>query len=200
MTLIAFALNACVVTKLPETEIDRVARAKELPNAPYERVLIVAIASRGTTAREFEEELAIELSNRRTHAFGYRKAAQRADVQEEVVRQVAEENEADAIIFVTAKLVDAQKFVTEEHTDIQAEAMGGRLVDFFRYDYSEYTVPATTGYVLTVAFFTDMFDVESEARIYKVESRTDLGEYTSETIIAESTELAKRLRKDKMVR
>ncbi len=45
-----------------------------------------------------------------------------------------------------------------------------------------------------------MFDVETEERIYTVESRTDLAETTSEIILAEAKELAKRLRKDRLVR
>lgn len=193
-------LAGCVATKLPETSVDRVARAKELPNAPYEKVLIVAIAARGATARAFEEELASEMSNKRTHAFGYHRAASRADVQEEVVRSIAESEQADAILFVTARLVSAQQVVTEERTAVQAEVMGGGLVDFFRYDYEEYTVPATTDYRVTVMFNTDMFDMETETRIYTVESRTDLAETSAEVIVAESRELASRLRKDRMVR
>ncbi len=45
-----------------------------------------------------------------------------------------------------------------------------------------------------------MFDVETEERIYTVESRTDLAETTSEIIVSEARELAKRLRKDDMIR
>ena len=200
-TLLFGALVAgCVATKLPETSVDKVERAKSLPNAPYERVLIVAIAARGATARAFEEELAKELSNKRTHAFGYHRAASRADVREDVVRSIAESEQADAILFITARLVSAQRFVTDEHVDTRARRMQGGLVDFFRYDYEEYTVPATTDYRVTVMFNTDMFDAATDARIYAVESHTDLAETSAEIIVAESRELALRLRKDRMVR
>jgi hypothetical protein len=45
-----------------------------------------------------------------------------------------------------------------------------------------------------------MFDVGSDERIYTVESRTEFAETTSEIILGEAKELAKRLRKDKLVR
>jgi hypothetical protein len=45
-----------------------------------------------------------------------------------------------------------------------------------------------------------MFDVASEDRIYTVESRTEFAETTSEIILGEANELARRLRKDKLVR
>ena len=188
------------MTKLPETSVDRVARAPELPNAPYERVMIIAIASRGATAREFEEELARDLSSKRMHAFGYRRAAQRADIQEDVVRSIVERENADAIVVVSARLVDAERVTTEEHTDIHARPIGGSLVDFFRYDYEEHIVPARTGYRLIVQFNTDMFDVDTEKRIYSVTSSGDMAETSSEVIVAESREIANRMRKDGMVR
>ena len=183
-----------------QTQVDRVARAKELPNAPYKRVLIVGTAARASSAREFEEILAKDLSNDHTYAFGYHRAASRADVTEEVVRSIAELQNADAILVVTARLVNAEPEESGERTDVQAQVKGGGLVDFFRYDYKEYTTPPSAEYRVNVQVQTDMFDVASEDRIYTVESRTDFGETTSEIILSEAKELAKRLRKDKLVK
>ena len=84
------ALAAACTGPTAQTQVDRVARAKELPNAPYKRVLIVGTAARASSAREFEEILAKDLSNDHTYAFGYHRAASRADVTEEVVRSLAE--------------------------------------------------------------------------------------------------------------
>ena len=198
--LFATLSAGCVATKLPQTTVDRVARAKEIPNAPYERVLIVAIAARGASAREFEEVLAEELTNKNTYAFGYHRAASRADVQELVVRSIAEDNDVDAILFVTARLVGAEREVTKSHTDVHAQVRGGGLVDFFRYDYTEARTPPRTAYKVNVSFTTNLFDAASDERVYTVESHTDLAETTSEIIVAEGREIAKRLRKDRMVR
>jgi hypothetical protein len=183
-----------------QTHIDRVAKAKELPNAPYKRVLIVATAARAASAREFEEVLARELSGRNTYAFGYHRAASRADVQEDVVRSIAESQNADAILMVTARLVAAERKVTEERTDVQPQVKGGSLVDFFRYDYKEYTSLPSTDYRVNIQVQSDLFDAASEERVYTVESRTDFAETTSEIVLGEARELARRLRKDKIVR
>jgi len=194
------ALAAGCTGPTAQTHVDRVARAKELPNAPYKRVLIIGTAARAGSAREFEEVVAKELSNDRTYAFGYHRAASRADVKEEVVRSIAQLQNADAILVVTARLVNAEREATKERTDVQAEVKGGGLVDFFRYDYKEYTSPPSADYRVNVQVQTDMFDVASEDRIYTVESRTEFAETTSEIILGEAKELAKRLRKDKLVR
>jgi hypothetical protein len=163
-------------------------------------VLIVGTAARASLAREFEEVLAKELTNDHTYAFGYHRAASRADVTEEVVRSLKELQDADAILVVTSRLVNAEREVKEERTDVQAQVKGGNLVDFFRYDYKELTSPPSADYRVNVQVQTDMFDVETEERVYTVESRTDFAEATSEIILGEARELAKRLRKDKLVR
>lgn len=199
LLMIAATVVACA-GKTSETYVDRVARAKELPNAPYKRVLVVATAARAASAREFEEVLAKELSDKNTYVFGYHRAASRADVKEEVVRSIAESQNADAILVVTARLVNAEREVTGERTDVQAQVVGGSLVDFFRYDYKEYTSPPSADYRVNVQVQSDMFDVASEQRIYTVESRTDFAETTSEIILGEARQLAQRLRKDKLVR
>ena len=199
MALIVAIATGCT-GPAAHTHVDRVARAKELPNAPYERILIVGTAARASSAREFEEVLAKELSNDRTYAFGYHRAASRADVKEDVIRSIAELQNADAILVVTARLVNADRKVTEERTDVQARVKGGGLVDYFRYDYKEYTSPPSADYRVNVQVQSDMFDVASDRRIYTVESRTEFAETTSEIIIGEAKELAKRLRKDKLVR
>lgn len=197
--MIAAMFVACTGST-SQSYVDRVARAKEVPNAPYERVLIVGIGERAASAREFEEVLSRELSNDKTYAFGYHRAASRADVKEDVVRSLAELQKVDAVLVVTSHLVNAQRETKEKQTDVQAQVKGGGLVDFFRYDYKELKGPPTTDYRVNVKFTSNLFDVASDTRIYTVESRTDFAESTSEIIISEARQLAKRLRKDNMVR
>lgn len=196
----ATAIAACAAPA-SQTYVDRVARAKELPNAPYKRVLIVATTERAATAREFEEVLAKELTNKNTFAYGYHRAASRADVKEDVVRSLAEQQNADAVLMVTGRLVKATRKQSDERTDVQARVRGGSsLVDYFRYDYKEYTSPPSADYRVNVQVHSDLFDAASEQRVYTVESRTDFAETTSEIILNEARELARRMRKDKIVR
>ena len=199
LLMVAATVAACA-GKTSQTYVDRVARAKELPNAPYKRILIVGTAVRAAAAREFEEVLAKELSNDETYAFGYHRAASRADVKEDVVRSIAELQNADAILVVTSRLVNAEREVTKEHTDVEAEVRGGGLVDFFRYDYKEYTAPPSADYRVNIQVQSDMFDTATDQRVYTVESRTEFAQTSSEIILGEARELAKRLRKDNLVR
>lgn len=196
----AAALLVACVTPIAQTSVDRAAKAKSVPNAPYSKVMIVGIAQQGTRGREFEEQLVQELSNKRTYAFGYRRAASRADVKQEVVEDLLQAQGADAVIFVSARFTSVSTEERGERVDVEAQVRGGGLVDFFRYDYKEYTRPPDSTMRMSLQFVTNLFDVEDDRRVYTLESTTGSAESSSEIIMSEAAEIATRLRKDKMVR
>ena len=196
----AATLVAACVTPIAQTSVERAAKAKSVPNAPYSKVMVVGIAAQGTRGREFEEQLVKELGNKRTSAFGYRRAASRADVKQEVVRELLQAQGADAVIVVAARLTGVS---TEEHgerVDVEAQVRGGGLAGFFRYDYEDLTKPPDSTMRMKLQFVTNVFDVKEDRRVYTVESTTGSAESTSEVIMSEAAEIASRLRKDKMVR
>lgn len=199
MILVATFVVACV-TPIAQTSVDRAAKAKSVPNAPYSKVMVVGILQQGTRGRELEEQLVKELSNKRTEAFGYRRAASRADVKQEVVQELLQARGADAVILVSATFTSLGTEELGERVDVQTQVRGSRLVDFFRYDYREYTKPPDSTMVMKLKFITDMFDVRDDERVYTLESTTGSAESSAEVIMSEAAEIAARLRKDKMVR
>jgi hypothetical protein len=84
--------------------------------------------------------------------------------------------------------------------DVESQVRGGGLVDFFRYDYKELTKPADSTMRMQLQFITNVFDVKEDRRVYTLESTTGLAESSSEIILSQAGEIAKRLRKDRMVR
>jgi hypothetical protein len=197
--ILAATLVACV-TPIAQTSVDRAAKAKSLPNAPYSKVMVVGIAERGTRGREFEEELVKQLTTRSTQAFGYRRAASRADVRQEVVTELVQTRDVDAVIVVAARFRNVVTQKQDERVDVESQVRGGGLVDFFRYDYKELTKPPDSTMRMELQFVTNLFDVEKDTRVYTLESSTGLAESSSEIILSQAAGIAKRLRKDKMVR
>jgi len=194
------ALVAACVTPIAQTSVDRAAKAKSVPNAPYSKVLIVGIAAQGTRGREFEEQLAKELGNKRTYVFGYRRAASRADVKQEVIEELLLAQQADAVIFVAARLTSVNTEKRGERVDVESQVRGGGLAGFFRYDYEEYLKPPDSTMRMKLQFVTDVFDAKDDRRVYTLESTTGSAESTSEVIMSEAAEIAARLRKDRLVR
>ena len=196
----AAALVVACVTPIAQTSVDRAAKAKSVPNAPFSKVMVVGIATQGTRGREFEEELAKELGNKKTYAFGYRRAASRADVRQEVIEELLQSHEADAVIFVAARFTGVSTEERGERIDVGSDVRGGGLAGFFRYDYMEYVRPPESTMRMKLQFVTDLFDVKDDRRVYTLESTTGSAESTSEIIMSEAAGIAARLRKDKMVR
>jgi hypothetical protein len=162
--------------------------------------MVVGIAAQGTRGREFEEQLALELGNKRTYAFGYRRAASRADVRKEVIEELLQVHQADAVIFVAARFRSVTTEERGERVDVESQVRGGGLAGFFRYDYEEYTKPPDSTMRMKLQFVTDVFDVKDDVRVYTLESTTGSAESSSEIIMSEAAEIATRLRKDKIVR
>ena len=196
----AAILVAACITPIAQTSVDRVAKAKSVPNAPYSKVLVVGIAAQGTRGREFEEQLVKELGNKKIYAFGYRRAASRADVKQEVVEELLQAQGADAAIVVSARLTSVSTEELGERVDVESQIRGGGLAGFFRYDYEELTKPPESNMLMKLQFVTNLFDVKDDRRVYTLESTTGSAESTSEVIMSEAAEIAARLRKDRLVR
>jgi hypothetical protein len=96
--------------------------------------MIVGVAQQGTRGREFEEQLVKELTNKRTYAFGYRRAASRADVKQEVVEELLQAQGADAVIVVAARLTSVSTEKQGERVDVESQVRGGGLAGDHAYE------------------------------------------------------------------
>ena len=192
-------LTACA-TSTARTSIDRVAKAPDLKSAPYANLLIVGVGPRANLAREFELVLAGLITEGDTRATAYHRLASRADVSEDKIRELVERQGADAVLVTTLRHVDSEVRMRGARTELKAEPIGGSLVDFFRYDYKEYSTAPSADLKYNVQLVTDVFDAKSGDRVYTIESTTLQAETAYEIIDAESEAIAKQLREDDMLR
>ena len=177
----------------------RVARAADLPNAPYSNILVIGIAPVAGSGRRFENALAAELSNKRTRARPNHRETEGGTLSEAIVREAASSMGADAIIITSVKQVETGAEV-RGRVNLDEERRPRGLIDFFRYDYREDNRPPEVRSVYDVVLVSDLYDARSGERVYTVESSTMKAEDTFEVIVSESVAIARRLRKDGMVR
>ena len=108
---------------------------------------------------------------------------------------------ADAVLVV--RVLDVERRITAaggQSTTVAQRRDDVPLVDFFRYDYESYADPTTYSAVRTVVLSTDLYEVESEDRIWSVETTAFEKETTSEIIDSVSRQLAAQLRADGLIR
>lgn len=197
MAWVASLICACSSTA---TSIDRVARAAELPNAPYSNLLVIGVAPKAANSRRFEDALAAELTNDRTQARPNHREGSVESLSDTIVREAASSMGADAVLITSLKHVSSDVSVRSERIEVDRERKDENLIDFFRYDYKEYTTPASIDLSYNVVLVTDLYDVDSGKKVYFVESSTMDAETAFEIILAESTAIARRLREDGIVR
>lgn len=189
---------ACETTAV--TEVERAARAKNLDNAPYSMILVVGAAHKADTVRAFEAVLVEELANYDTRARAMHKVRAGTELSESLIKEAAEEIGADAVLVTTVDRVDTEVNVGEQRVDLKERPQRGGLADFFRHEYEEVVSEPSVDVKFTASIVTDVYDVQTNQRIYTVESATARAKTPEEVIVAESAAIAERMHKDGIIR
>jgi hypothetical protein len=191
---------ACQTSAPPETTVKRVLMAPDLPNAPYDTIVIVAATPDRESDRMIEEGLRQELGKRRVEAVSFVRRSSATQPSEDAVRALVGEIGADAVLVVSGRLdsVDIERH--GERVDVEPQVRGGSLLDFFRYDYKEITSAAYDDVAIDVRFVSDLYDVDTERRVYSVESATARGLTSYDVVMGEAGAIVRRLAKDGLIR
>ena len=183
------------------TSVDRVLMAPNVKNAPYSNLLVIGVTPSRESSRMIEAGLTQELASKTVEAHSFVKESSSTEPTEEAVLELVSEKNIDGVIVVSARLEGAEILRQDERVDLDAEVRGGGgLLNYFRYDYREITRPSYSEYAVDVILVSDFYDVESQDRIYSVESSTAHGETTYEIVIDESKAIVARLKKDRLIR
>lgn len=199
--IVVGSLVACETNRPRQaTTIDRVLMAPIVKNAPYSNLLIVGATPSRETSRMIEEALTQELTSKRVDAHSFVKESSSTEASEDAILELVNEKNIDGVIVVSVKQEGAEIIRQNERVDLDAEVRGGGLLDYFRYDYRETTQPGYSEYAIDVILVSDFYDVESQERIYSLESSTAHGETTYDIVIEESKAIVTRLKKDRLIR
>jgi len=204
LSIVAIILGcffACETNKpIQETSVDRVFKAPIVKNAPYSKLLVIGATPSRETSRMIEEGLILELASMTVEAHSFVKESSSTEATEDAVLEIVNEKNIDGVIVVSLKFEGAEIMTRDERVDLDADVRGGSLLDYFRYDYREITRPSYSEYSVDVILVSDFYDVESQDRIYSVESSTAHGETTHKIVMDESKAIVARLRKDRLIR
>ncbi len=189
LTSMLFGLVACATTG----QVTETYRATDLAGIRFEQILVVGIASKSSSRRRFEDALVAQLGER---AIASRREIERTDdISRESVVAAAARTGADAVL--VTRLKDAQTRAKSRggRTDVQARRKDERLVDFFRYDYVDYTDPESLTLLTTAVITTDLYRVSDEARVYAFESSAADAKTIEELVDALSRTVASSVRR-----
>ena len=174
--------------------------SRNISNAPYSKVLVIGAVPSRESARNIEYGLSQELKAAKVEAHSFVRESASKQLSDEAVQALIAETGVDGVIIVSGKLAGAAEVERDEQIDFDAETRGGRLFNYFRYDYKDNTRPSYADFTLDVVLVSDFYDAENGERIYSVESSTAHGKTDYQIIMAESKAIIRRLKQDGLIR
>lgn len=200
LLLFALFLAACNSQPVARTTVDRVLKAPDVPNAPYSNLVLVGVAPSRDLARQLEQGLREVLRDRGVEVHSFVSESTAKEATPEAVKALVDTTGAGGVLMITGRPTGGDIEEHEEIVDVEARSIGGNLVNFFRYDYKEFTEPTYTDVTLDVVLVSLLFDAASNSRVHSVEAHTSDGESSYQIIMAQSKAIAARLAKDGMIR
>lgn len=207
LLLLAGLAAACVTQSTAHTTVERVLLARDVPNAPYTNIVLVGVAPSRELAREFEQGLSDELSERGVEVHSFVKESSAREATADAVANLVNATGADAVLMVTGRLTGSEIDKHEEIVDVEARSVdlespniGGNLLNFFRYDYREFTEPTYTDVTVDVKLVSLLFDAASNERVHSVEAKTEEGETAYHVITSQSEAIVNRMAEDELIR
>lgn len=190
-------LSACA----KGTKVSPVRHEKRPAEAPYRKVLVVGVTPNEGLRWRWERTMAQTLEDRGITAWAsVKQMGYDTPLNRDNVVTAVRKTEADAVLVsrlirqdVAPKGVDARKEAKKKRRDQYA-------VDFFRYDYEEIEIPSYTLLTSTVEIATDLYETTEGRIVYSLNTITYQKQTEWEVLDEVTIAIAKRLRKDRMVK
>ena len=156
----------------------------------FENFLVVGITADYNNRTQFERMLVSHLRIKGAAASAYHSVTggNKPIVKEEVIAAI-QEHGFDAVLVIQRLDSDIELEVTRSRTDIDAEPVGGNIVNLFRSDYKDYTTPGSIDLATQTTLAIQLYSVETEDIVYKFDHQTKRGtnlglmiDQTAETI------------------
>jgi hypothetical protein len=89
--------------------------------------------------------------------------------------------------------------VENRSPDAKASTIGGRPINFFRYDYEELNEPGEINLAMTVTLVTELFSASDEKMIATFETSNSNAQTINNLIESSAASIADRLARDKRI-
>lgn len=168
----------------------------------FDRILVVGVTDDQFRRRGFESAVVNALAGKRTEAVSSIEIMDADTALSDASLDAAGDKiQADAVLItrltnttVTAKQIDSR-------VDVQAQAKGGNIVDFFRYDYKDVEDPGYLQAKISFVLSSNLYETAGGRLVYSIETvtsdkNTDYNTVVFDIIENTSVKIAQRLRRD----
>jgi hypothetical protein len=166
----------------------------------YQHFVVIGIAGDYESRAHFERRLVAHLRNAGASASTYHSLiGGNKPVTKDDVLAMVEEHGFDSVLAVRRLDGDVELKVTKSRTEVDATPIGGRVVNLFRSDYTDYTTPGSVDLATKATLAIELYDAQTEAIVFSFDHQTrqetDLGLLIDDTAAA----IVKRIDREKLL-
>lgn len=164
----------------------------EFEDVAYDNILVIGVAGSYNSRAQFERKVASTLRSEGVSATPYHTvAAGNEPISREAVLDVVKANGYDSVLVTRVLAQEADISMAGGSTSTKASTVGGRPVNFFRYNYEELNEPGSLNIAMTVTLTSELFSAAEEKMIWSIETSNSeaanvgvLIDATAESIVA----------------
>ncbi|MGI9329378.1 MAG: hypothetical protein ACR2QB_01565 [Gammaproteobacteria bacterium] len=195
--LIVLLVTGCAKgTKLESTQYEKRPTPK-----PFSKIVVVGITPNQGIRVRWEDLMARTLRDGGNTAWAsFRQMGYDTPLSRDTVAEVVRATGADAVLVSRLIRQDVNPEEVEARSSAKVQRKSEYLFDFFRYDYKEVEEPAYTLLSSTVEISSDVYETTEGRLIYSLDSVTYDKATEWDVLDTTTTAIAKRLRKNGMMR
>ncbi|MDH3614101.1 MAG: hypothetical protein OES10_12540 [Gammaproteobacteria bacterium] len=172
----------------------------DMREASFSNFLVIGVAVDYNARAQFERATVSELRRKGASASTYHSVvAGNKPITPDNIRTAVQSGNFDAMLVTRVLATQTDAKVQKDREEIDATPIGGRLVNLFRYDYTDYKNPGSIDLKTDVALATELYSAATEEIVWSMESsskgETNLGLLIDET----AATIVNRLDRDNLI-
>ena len=172
----------------------------EYADSAFGNYLVIGVASSYNNRACFERSVVSSLRAQGASATAFYNIVRGNEpIDRDIVIQAVNENGFDAVLVTRVLGQQSQIDVENRSPDAKASTIGGRPINFFRYDYEELNEPGEINLAMTVTLVTELFSASDEKMIATFETSNSNAQTINNLIESSAASIADRLARDKRI-
>ena len=172
----------------------------EYADSAFGNYLVIGVAGSYNNRAYFERSVVSSLRAQGASATAFYNIVRGNEpIDRDIVIQAVNENGFDAVLVTRVLGQQSQIDVENRSPDAKASTIGGRPINFFRYDYEELNEPAEINLAMTVTLVTELFSASDEKMIATFETSNSNAQTINNLIESSAASIADRLARDKRI-
>jgi len=193
--LLILLIGACVSAPTSRTTyVD-----DDYSDSNYGNFLVIGVAGSYNNRAEFERQVVSGLRGEGVDATAFYNLAGNEPISRDGVLEAVRANGFDAVLITRILGQQRDIGVEEGSTGAKASTIGGRPINFFRYDYEELNEPDSINFTMTVTLTTELFSAGDEKMIWAIETSSSDAENAGILIETTAESIVKKLARDGLV-